>query len=966
MKNIVRFTSFIFLTLIIILACTKEIGLKTEVEFTLTEQHESSGFVNQNLTTKITVVPEEILEEFKYSYSYLITKGSGYFQNRLGEIFPQGEKIPLNPLSATMMYVGSESGNHVVKITATDNYGFTKDVEIEYTLAKIPPLVWTAASSVKRVELGNSVQITVNFEKSEANPDVTYVRRYYPISGSGTFNTKSAEPESVVDYSEFSPILPGTYTLEFTPLELGVTELSFDLKGDEGEAYTVVISFEVLEDIVDRVIPEITLLGNNPFTLQLGSVYNDPGATALDDVDGDISEDIVIDASEVDVLKEGSYAVYFIVSDASGNTAIEMVRTVKVIAGENPLSPENDILAFAIPGQIETAEIDEIGHTITVYVSSGTETQTAPLTLNVSPNANISPSPTESQDFRKPVTYTVTAENGDRQDWRVIVTIAESTDKSIEALTILGVAGTISGTNISLTLPAGSNAKSLTPTVQFTGSGLSPQNGTTVDFTNPIVYTVTAEDGSTLEYTVTVVIEKSNEKDITNFEIAGVSGVFSQRNISLTLPSGNDEKSLSPSIVHTGASIDPLSETAIDFTNAVVFTVTAENGTQNAYTASVIIEGDKPTAEASASKPIAGIDENINFTGSSSTDDIQIIKYTWDFGDGNTSSLSNPVHKYAVHGDFTVMLTVTDDGGLTDTASVQIEVPNQKPTAVANAAPTTVVTGNTVNFTGNSSYDDAGIVSYAWDFGDGNTSSAANPQHVYTVANRYMAILRVTDAGGLTDEVSLNITVEVPNRQPLAVVSSDKTSGPNILTVQFNGSGSSDPDGDTLSYAWDFGDEMTSSQRNPSHDFEVTGTYTVKLTVSDGQFVSTDTITINVSPFNKVTGRYSAPAGSLVTVKITSTGGGKGSASLKANSGGGETGNEFIRLNTSWNGLDEGYTFLDEDEDSFVMPPSGVVHFFGRHSEIVPTSQTQVGIINSIGSPYNINPFLGVGYNIQD
>ena len=615
MKNIVQSASFILLTLLIILACTKEIGLKTEVEFTLTAQHESTGFVNQNLTTTITVVPEEILEEFEYSYSYTISKGSGYFQNSLGEIFTQGEKIPLNPLSAMMMYVGSESGNHVVKITATDNYGFTKDVVIEYTVAMIPPVIWTAASSVKRVELGNSVKITVNFERSEANPDVTYVRRYYPISGSGTFNTNSAEPESVVDYSEFSPILPGTYTLEFTPLELGVAELSFDLKGDEGEAYTVVISFEVLEDIVDTVIPEITLLGNNPVTIQQGYVYNDPGAKALDDVDGDISEEIIVDASEVDESKEGSYAVYFNVSDASGNTAIEMVRTVKVIAGENPLSAENDILTFAIPGQDETADIDGINHTITVNVPYGTETQTAPVALNVSPSAKISPSPTESQDFGNPVTYTVIAENGEKQDWKVTVSIAESTDKSIEAFTIMGVVGTISGTNISATLPAGSNAKSLTPVVQFTGSGLSPQNGTTVDLTSPLIYTVTAEDGSTLDYTVTVIVEKSNEKEITNFEIAGVSGVFNQRNISLTLPSGNDEKSLSPSIVHTGESIDPFPDTAIDFTKTVVFTVTAENGTQNAYTASVLIEGDKPTAEANASLRIAGINEDINFHG---------------------------------------------------------------------------------------------------------------------------------------------------------------------------------------------------------------------------------------------------------------------------------------------------------------------------------------------------------------
>ena len=308
---------------------------------------------------------------------------------------------------------------------------------------------------------------------------------------------------------------------------------------------------------------------------------------------------------------------------------------------------------------------------------------------------------------------------------------------------------------------------------------------------------------------------------------------------------------------------------------------------------------------------------------------------------------------------------MTDDGGLTDTASVQIEIPNQKPTAVANAAPTTVVTGNSVNFTGNSSFDDAGIVSYAWDFGDGNTSSAPNPQHVYTVADRYSVILRVTDAGGLTDEVSLEITAKVPNRQPLAAASSDKTSGPNILTVQFNGSGSSDPDGDTLSYAWDFGDGMGSNQKNPSHDFRVTGTYSVLLTVSDGQFTSTDTITVTVSPFNKMTGRYSAPSGSIVTVELTSVGGGKGSASLSVHTLSGRNGMELMALNTSWNGFDSGSTLLDEEIDSFKMPPSGVVYFYGRHDNVIETSQTYVDIANN-RTGYGATSFLSEDSQIQE
>ncbi len=865
MKNSIRTTAFLFFLLALVLACTKEIILKTEVEFSLTEQHRAEGYINEDLPTAITVVPEEIIEEFFYSYSYSVSKGKGHFKDDAGKIFPQNEYIAFNPLSASVIYVGSESGEHIVQVIASDNYGFTESVEIVYTLAEIPPVIWTATSPVKRIELGDTAQITINFEKSEANSDANYKRRYRVVAGSGTLDDLSEPVE--VDSDGFEPIVPGTYSLNFTPQEVGIIKLSFDLKGNDGAEFTAELDFEVLAEIVDTVVPEITLLGDNPLTVESGNNYKDPGVQALDDVDGDITGDVVVDASGVDISSVGSYQVTYNVSDSSGNAAVEVVRTVEVITGDNPQSPENDILAFAIPGQEEIASIDEINHTVTVNVPSGTETNAAPIALSVSPDASVSPSQNETQDFEYPIIYLITAENGDQQEWTVTVNVAPSADKSIEKFTIAGVDAVILGTQISVTLPAGSNEKSLSPTIVHTGEVLSPDSGLT-----------------------------------------------------------------------------------IDFTDQVTFTVTAENGTQKEYTASVIVQGDKPTARASANTMVALINQDIYFTGSTSTDDISIEKYEWNFGDGNTNSSPNPVHGYSEHGRFTVTLTITDDGGLTDTVSFEVEVPNVAPTARASANLTTVDTGETINFTGSTSSDDAGIVSYHWDFGDGNSSTIANPDHIYTEANLYTVTLRVTDGGGLTNDVSLNFIVNVPNRPPLAVASSNKTSGPNILTVNFNGTGSSDPDGDILTFNWDFGDGSTSTQSNPSHDFAVTGNYDVQLTVSDGDITATDNIAIRVDAFNRLTGRYSAPAGSLVTVKITSIGNGKGSANLKANSGSGETGNEFIRLNTSWNGLDEGSTFLDEDEDNFVMPPSGVVYFFGRHSEIVPTSQTHVGIINSTGS----------------
>ena len=93
----------------------------------------------------------------------------------------------------------------------------------------------------------------------------------------------------------------------------------------------------------------ITLVGANPQTIEVGSGYTELGATALDDVDGDITGSIVIDASAVNTAVLGSYTVTYDVTDAAGNPAIQVTRTVDVVdttvpvltlLGANPMTIE--------------------------------------------------------------------------------------------------------------------------------------------------------------------------------------------------------------------------------------------------------------------------------------------------------------------------------------------------------------------------------------------------------------------------------------------------------------------------------------------------------------------------------------------------------------------------------------------------------------------------------------------------
>ncbi len=201
--------------------------------------------------------------------------------------------------------------------------------------------------------------------------------------------------------------------------------------------------------------------------------------------------------------------------------------------------------------------------------------------------------------------------------------------------------------------------------------------------------------------------------------------------------------------------------------------------------------------------------------------------YQWDFGDGNTSATANPSHTYTSTGIYTVTLIVTNANGCTDTLQktnyIQIQPPhvsiNNLP--VARCAPLTWTFSSTIQ-----SIDP--VVSYLWDFGDGTTSAAANPTHVFGVGS-YKIKLVITTAGGCTDSavVDPGITTTlkpVPNftATPKDVCAYVPVNFTDLTT------------GTATSWLWDFGDGGTSTDQNPIHIYEDTGYFDVKLKVCNG------------------------------------------------------------------------------------------------------------------------------------
>ncbi|MBK8148583.1 MAG: VCBS repeat-containing protein [Acidobacteria bacterium] len=161
---------------------------------------------------------------------------------------------------------------------------------------------------------------------------------------------------------------------------------------------------------------------------------------------------------------------------------------------------------------------------------------------------------------------------------------------------------------------------------------------------------------------------------------------------------------------------------------------------------------------------------------------------------------------------------------------------NKWPIAVANASAVGGDVPLTVDFSSAGSTDPDGSVSgFFWDFGDGATSTAANPTHTYTIAGPFVAELTVTDNGGAQAKQTVLVKARTPNQLPVAVATASPSSGQPPLDVIFYADGSYDPDGFLGNLEWTFSDGGTYYGSPAYHTFATTGTYTATLKVFDSQ-----------------------------------------------------------------------------------------------------------------------------------
>jgi gliding motility-associated-like protein len=200
--------------------------------------------------------------------------------------------------------------------------------------------------------------------------------------------------------------------------------------------------------------------------------------------------------------------------------------------------------------------------------------------------------------------------------------------------------------------------------------------------------------------------------------------------------------------------------------------------------------------------------------------------WNWDFGNGQLSNLQNPVVVYTTPGVYTVRLVVRNSNGINSVTKTNYITVFASPTVDFFGSLRTACAPVNIDFQDISTTPNGTIVSWAWDFGDGTTSTLQNPSKVYTKTGFYTVTLKVSSSSGCGNTAAKSRYIRIVNgvnaqftdlnsgncKPPFDVLFTNQTSGPGLL-----------------SYAWDFGNGGTSNQTNPASQYAVPGNYLVKL-----------------------------------------------------------------------------------------------------------------------------------------
>ncbi len=244
-----------------------------------------------------------------------------------------------------------------------------------------------------------------------------------------------------------------------------------------------------------------------------------------------------------------------------------------------------------------------------------------------------------------------------------------------------------------------------------------------------------------------------------------------------------------------------------------------------------------------------------NFTNTT-TGGIGNIRYNWDFGEGQSSTATDPVYTYTTPGSFNVVLTATDENNVVKTHTEIITIAEELTAEITNPVTNSAAV---VNLTASSQ---GGVdVTYNWDFGDNQTAIGADVTHTFGLSNTYTVTLTATSTDSQQSVQTFELVVTVPISATISASTNDLSATFSMVIAGGDGN---------YVFGWEFGDGSDPvNDLSPTHTYASAGTYTAQLQISDAQ-TQIKIVTLDVT----------VTAAPVVTPPPVSSGGGGGSTGI--------------------------------------------------------------------------------------
>ena len=721
----------------------------------------------------------------------IIEVGSSYTE--LGATAQDNEDIDEDLTSAVTISGVSEVntnviGDYNVIYSVTDSDGnAASETRIIRVVDSQPPVVTITGSSPISIEVGST---------------------YYELGATATDNYDPgfSVTNSIATTGTVTEEVVGPYTITYS---------AEDSSGNVGTTQRIV-------NVVDTTSPTIDITGDNPTTITLGTTYNDEGATATDNYDGDLTLDIVQTGS-VDNSVVGENSIYYNVSDEAGNPATEKFRTVNVVDDTNPTI---NLLGFS-------TLTHDVG---TIYVDPGAtanDNYDGNLSSQISTDNNVNPNMLGTYT----VEYTVQDSSDNTAQEQRTVQVVDTVDPVISL---------VGNTTVTIEYQTTYTDAGATATDNYGGNlNTSLTSSNTVDTETlgeyAFTYAVSDSSSNTAQVSRTVIVEDSTPPTIS---------LNGPEEINLQVGDSYNEGGATAVDAHDGdVTADIITVSSVDTSTVGVYYVTytvSDNEGNNTQATRTVVVGSPPVITLQGANPLQ-LEAGSTY--------VELGANAFDVPDGDVSdqiSISESINT-SVLGSYSVQYSIIDSDGNSTVLYRAVEVSD------TTSPDIDLVGDEQITVEVNGSFTDPGAT--ATDSFDGDlTDQISDGGTVDTTSlGNYTITYQVSDSSGNTADVSREVTVSDTTAPVISLTGSSPVTIEVGTTYTDEGATASD----------DFQGDLTASISDTSNvDSTTVGTYSVVYNVSDSSGNAANQVTRIVEVVDSQAPVLSFVGGATITHEV--------------------------------------------------------------------------------------------------